>query len=91
MINQNYEVYEDVVSRDNQDGTVIVMKMDEGNTFFKLTNISAEIWRELTQKKGLNQIFSGVLENYDVSEEMLRQDVEHLMKGLVERRLVKEI
>ena len=91
MINQNYEVYEDVVSRDNQDGTVIVMKMDEGNTFFKLTNISADIWRELTQKKGLNQIFNGVLENYDVTEEVLRQDVEHLMKGLLQRRLVKEI
>ena len=91
MINQNYEVYEDVVSRDNQDGTVIVMKMDEGNTFFKLTNISADIWRELTQKKGLNQIFNGVLESYDVTEEVLRQDVEHLMKGLLQRRLVKEI
>ena len=91
MINQNYEVYEDVVSRDNQDGTVIVMKMDEGNMFFKLTNISAEIWRELTQKKGLNQIFSDVMENYDVSEEVLRQDVTHLMKGLVEKRLIKEI
>ncbi len=91
MINQNYEVCEDVVSRDNQDGTVIVMKMDEGNTFFKLTNISADIWRELTQKKGLNQIFNGVLENYDVTEEVLRQDVEHLMKGLLQRRLVKEI
>lgn len=91
MINQNYEVYEDVVSRDNQDGTVIVMKMDEGNSFFKLTNISADIWRELTQKKDLNQIFNEVMNSYDVSEEVLRQDIEKLMKGLVERRLLKEI
>ena len=87
MFDCNYEVQESVVSRANQDGTVILMKMDEGNTFFKINGVAAEVWRELSVKKDINQITKDVISNYDASEDKIKSDI----KGFVETLLAKDL
>lgn len=37
-------IAKEIVARKNQDGTVILMRLDESTSFFKITGIAAEIW-----------------------------------------------
>lgn len=39
-----FETVKNIVSRKNQDGTVIVMKLDDNNIFFKIEGLCALIW-----------------------------------------------
>lgn len=91
MSQVQYKVSEDVVSRTNQDGTVIVMKMDEGNSFFKIDGIAAEVWRDLAQDKTLPTIISSIAQDYDAPVEKIQSDVSSLMEKLLAKNLIKKI
>lgn len=90
MFDCNYVVHESVVSRANQDGTVILMKMDEGNTFFKINGVAAEVWKELSNKRDLNQIANDLVMNYDASEEKIKKDMGNLIDTLLTKNLIKK-
>lgn len=87
----NYIVEEGIVSRSNQDGTVIIMKMDDGNTFFKINGVAAYFWKELALKKEINSIVKDILNNYDVEESKLRSDLENLINTLSNKALIKKV
>lgn len=89
MNNYNYVLSESIVSRTNQDGTVIVMNIDEGNTFFKINGVAAEVWNELSQKKDINQIIEKVSNEYNAPKEKIIEDVNGLVEKLLAKNLIK--
>ena len=91
MSHINYAIEEGIVSRNNQDGTIILMKMDEGSTFFKINGVAAEVWKELSEKKNLNQIKEKILMNYNSTEVKVNEDVENFIDSLVKKNLIKKI
>ena len=84
----NYFLTENIVSRVNQDGTVIIMKMDEGNTFYKINGVAAEVWKELSTKKNINQIVDEVISNYEAPEEKIRNDIKIFVETLLAKDLI---
>lgn len=90
MFECNYVVQESVVSRANQDGTVILMKMDEGNTFFKINGVAAEVWKELSSKKDINQIATEMANAYDAPKDQIITDMKNLVETLLTKDLIKQ-
>ena len=91
MFESNYVVQESVVSRANQDGTVILMKMDEGNTFFKINGVAAEVWKELSTKKPINQIAEEMASSYDAPKDQIVNDIKNLVNTLLTKDLIKQV
>lgn len=91
MFESNYVVQESVVSRANQDGTVILMKMDEGNTFFKINGVAAEVWKELSTKKHINQIAEEMVSSYDAPKDQIVTDIKNLVDTLLTKDLIKQV
>ncbi len=91
MFDCNYVVLESVVSRANQDGTVILMKMDEGNTFFKIDGVAAEVWKELSNKKNINDITKDLISAYNAPEEKIKTDVKNFVETLLTKDLIKKV
>ncbi len=89
MNNYNYVLSDSIVSRTNQDGTVIVMNIDEGNTFFKINGVAAEVWNELSQKKDIKQIVEKVSNEYNAPKEKIIEDVNGLVEKLLAKNLIK--
>lgn len=85
----NYQLATNIVSRSNQDGTVIIMKMDDSNNFFKINGIAAEIWSGLSSNKTLDSIYVDILKNYDVTAEKLKTDSNLFLNALIEKDLLK--
>lgn len=91
MFECNYIIPEGIVSRSNQDGTVILMKMDESNTFFKINGVAAEVWKELSTKKHINQIATEIMDNYDASAEKITTDIKQFVETLLAKDLIQKV
>ncbi|MFM6929783.1 MAG: tail fiber domain-containing protein [Bdellovibrio sp.] len=77
-----------VVSRRNQDGTVILMKLDEANVFFKIEGLAAGVWAELETAKTGDQLlkyFSGLAPQF---ADKLQADVTSFLAQLFEKALI---
>lgn len=76
----------DVVSRQNRDGTIILLKMDNSDKFFKIDGVAAEIWKSITSENSsvtLGEAVSLVAKSHNVSVERVVSDTMPLLeKGL---------
>jgi hypothetical protein len=85
----DYKTAQDIVSRKNQDGTVIIMKMDESNIFYKINGIASEVWDGLSNQLPLATIKNSILENYNVNDSKLDQDIQALISNLLKKKLIE--
>ena len=84
-----YQILEDVVSRNNQDGTFVLMKMDDSELFYKIEGVAAEIWKGIEQKKNIASIKSQIMGEYNVAEDQLNKDIESFVTTLLSKKLLK--
>ena len=91
MSGMSYKIKEDVISRNNQDGTVILMRMDDGNSFFKINGVAAFVWKEMQASKSIDEIQKLVLENYNSNPEQVKKDVEGFVSDLAQKGLISKI
>lgn len=84
-----YKASLDIVSRKNQDGTVVIMKMDDSNNFFKIDGVAAIVWDGFATKKPLADIKKNIHDNYNVTDTQLNQDIDKLIKVLLEKQLIE--
>lgn len=80
--NQSFRISDDIVSRKNSDGTVIIMKMEDGDIFYKMNGIAASVYKEMETGKSLVDVCNNILKEYNVSEEVLVNDVQNLLSEL---------
>ena len=87
--NKIFEVQEDIVSRKNQDGTVVLMKMDDSEMFYKIDGVAASVWKAIEEKKQVGDIKTEILGEFDVSSDQLNNDVESFLNDLIGKSIVK--
>ncbi len=66
---------EDLVSRKNQDGTVIVMRMDESNLFYKINGIAAEAWLLFEKHNSIKDVIDTIERKYNAPRDKIKNDV----------------
>ena len=89
ILNKQVKITPDLVARNNDDGTIVVMRMDESNLFFKIDGVAAEVWKGLNANKGLQEIFNDIKGSYDVSDDQLKGDIEKFISDLKGRDLIE--
>ena len=57
---------------------------------FVITELGAEIWEMLKAEKEYRDIIAELLENYEVSEEILTKDVDEFFRMLRENELLSD-
>lgn len=90
MFESEFAVQENIVSRSNQDGTVVIMKMDDGNTFFKINGVAAMVWKELSKSRKINEITKEIIENYNAPESVILSDINNFLQTLLQKELIKK-
>ncbi len=86
--NENIIASKDLVSRKNQDGTVIVMKLDDNNLFFKLSGLSAAIWN-LVQTPNTFQTISNTLKAKYPDVATVEVDLTSFLQNLCKFELIQ--
>jgi hypothetical protein len=89
ILSKEVKASPDLVTRNNQDGTIILMKLDESNVFFKIEGVAAEVWKGISLGEKPLPIIQRLLTEYEVSEDNLRGDVTNLLHELQKRDLIQ--
>lgn len=79
----------ETMTRNNQDGSVVVMKLDESNSFFKINGVAASIWKQLNENVSLSEAYQNILNEFHVAEEKLSDDIDALLETLKKKDLIK--
>lgn len=85
-----FEVAKDIVSRRNQDGTVVLMRMDDSELFYKIDGIAAEIFGLIDGKKNFAAIVDCTFKNHPGHEERLHKDIESFFTKLTDMKMISK-
>lgn len=83
-----FEVSKDIVSRRNQDGTVVLMRMDDSELFYKIDGIAAEVFSLIDGKKNFLALVESVFKNHAGHEDRLQKDIDNFFTKLVDMKMV---
>jgi hypothetical protein len=84
-----YKPSDDTVARKNQDGTVVVMKMDDSNIFFKIDGVASEVWKLILDGLTPQEIKAKILNEFNCTEDQVNEDVTKFMQELLDRNLIE--
>jgi hypothetical protein len=83
------KIDENLVARKNDDGTTILMKMDNSETFYKINGIAALVWDKISDLKPIQSIIEEITTDYDTDIETVKNDVKVLITDLEKYNLIK--
>jgi hypothetical protein len=82
-----FQKHEDVVSRKNANDIVVLMKMDDSSSFFKINGVAAEVWELIDGGMSVKEVVDKLSIEYNVTREQLQSDVNGLLTNLLEKEL----
>jgi hypothetical protein len=71
------------------DDELVMMSIETGK-YYTLNRTATAIWNALDQAKSLNDVVNILIQQFDVPEQICRQDVETCLKTVVNHQLVTE-
>lgn len=77
-----------IVYRDFGDEIIVLNTVTK--SYFYLNGVSAEIWRKVNSRNRPDEVMNYVIEEYGISKEQARQDVDEYLYELVQAGLLKE-
>lgn len=73
-----------LISRRNQDNTVIIMKLDDANTFYKISDLAANIWNLFQSPANAQDILTALLTKFSpVPAEQVKTDFNAFVENLL--------
>lgn len=79
---------DDLVIRENKDGTVVAMKMDDGDLFYKIDGVAAEIFKDLKKQIDLKTSVEKVAKTYQVDISVVHSDVSAFLRKLINLKFI---
>jgi hypothetical protein len=74
-------VSKDTVCRINQDGTVILMKMDDSDFIYKINGVAGEMYQMFhAGKLNLGDVVTELAANYQISPDKILSDAQEFLK-----------
>ncbi len=85
------QIAKDLIARRNQDGNVIVMRLDESSLFYKIDGIAAQVWGDLVDKKTADELVAKYQDLYPENKDDIQKDISNFIQMLFEKKLVVEV
>lgn len=83
----NIERNEMVVTTDMEDGEVVCLDVSTGE-YFGLKELGLEIWNMISEFNDENEVVSALMEQYDATEDQIREDVRSFLSDLRQSGLI---
>ena len=76
------KISEEIVIRENKDGTVIAMKMDDGDLFYKIDGAAAKIFKDLRKNISLEATIEEVARFFKIETKVVHKDASVFLSKL---------
>lgn len=88
VLNDTFKVAEDIISRTNQDGTCVLMRMDDSSVFFKIDGVAAEVWQEIAKGSKANSILDQLAQKHSVEISVLANDTKNFLEEIINKKFI---
>ncbi len=88
ILNDTFKVAEDIISRTNQDGTCVLMRMDDSSVFFKIDGVAAEIWQEIAKGQKANDILDQLAQKHSVEKDVIANDTSTFLQEILDKKFI---
>lgn len=88
LLNNTFKVADDIISRTNQDGTCVLMRMDDSTVFFKIDGVAAEVWQELSKGQSASQIVDQLSQKHGVQKDQLENDARGFIQEVLDKSFI---
>ena len=80
---------EEIVDRkNNKENVVVLMKMDDSSSFYKIKGVATEVWELLGEGKAVKGIVDEITNRYEAGDDQIRNDVEKFLDELLEMKMI---
>ena len=76
----------DIIAKNVRGGMVLLNPLS--GKYYGLNKVGCAFWEKIDGKRNLSEIVTLLLEDFNVEKERLIQDIEDLIKTLIENKLV---
>ena len=83
-------IFSDTVFAQEVDGEMVLLDMKSEN-YFGLDEVGTSIWQAMQEDGGLQSVLNTLLEQYDVEEEVLKNDLIIFVERLEESGLIEVV
>ncbi|RMH52626.1 MAG: PqqD family protein [Bacteroidetes bacterium] len=83
-------VVSDFVSVSELDTEAVLMDMKQGR-YYGLNEVGMQVYALLKEPRSVGEVVDALLDKYEVSREVLTEDVSRLLAELQERGLIREV
>ena len=89
-LNKSYATNKGLISRRNQDDTVIIMKTDNSNVFYKIDALSAQIWHLFQTPANAQDLLNILISKFsDLSKDNVESDFIGFITKLMEFNIIE--
>jgi ornithine carbamoyltransferase len=89
MMDLNSKItFADTVFAQEVDGEMVLLDMNSEN-YFGLDGVGTDIWQAIQENNSLEDVFTALLTQYEVEEEVLKKDLLAFVEKLQESGLIK--
>lgn len=88
ILNDTFKVAEDIISRTNQDGTCVLMRMDDSSVFFKIDGVAAEVWQSISKGQSASEILDQLAQKHSVEKSVIENDTKSFIQEVLDKKFI---
>ena len=85
-----YVIDDEIVASRNNDGSIVAMKVDDSDLFYKITGVATEVWNKLEAGANTDEIITSITSEYEISKDVVEKDIEEFYKDLLKFNIIKQ-
>ena len=82
MSGNNLVIQSDIIASRNNDGSVVAMKADDSDLFYKITGVSTTVWDYIEQGHDIDKMVQLITDEYNAEPEIVKKDIESFILDL---------
>jgi len=88
QFNKSVKVPDDILYQELSNGEIVFLNLDN-ESYYGLDDVGSVIWDEITSTEDLETAFNNLLDKFDVTPDVLRNDLEILLNQMVENGILE--
>ena len=88
LFSKSIQIPGDILFQELSNGEIVFLNLDN-ESYYGLDNVGSIIWNELTSSKNIRTAYDNLLEQFDVTPNKLKKDLEFLLEELQKNGIIE--
>lgn len=83
-------IHPDIIASRNNDGSIVAMKADDSDLFYKITGVATLVWQGIENGDNETSIIENILNEYDITVDKVKEDITIFLTDLRKYGIIQD-